>query len=481
MALHERLLREEPAPAPPPVAAAGGTVDAAAGLVERERELAALGALLGDALAGEGRSALIEGPAGVGKTRLLAEVRRRAEAAGALVLSARGSDLEREFPFGVVRQLLEGLLLDPDAAARAFAGSGAPARAVFERLEAPGEGGSDFAALHGLYWVVLNLSAERPLVLSVDDLHWADRPSLRYLAYLARRLEGQPVLLAATLRTGEPDTDLALVGEIAGDAATGSVRPAPLSEAAVAEVVRARLGADADDAFCAACHVTTGGNPLLLRQLLTALEAEDVRPDAAHADVVRAIGSRAIASAVVLRLARLPEDAAAVARAVAVLGDGADLRRVAALAETGDDAHGDGRRGALARRDPAPGDPAGVRAPARARGGLPRHPARGARAGPRARRARAARGGRADRPGRRAPAERAAARRGVDRRRPARGGQRRDAPRGGRERGRAPAARPGGAAAAAASGRACCSSWAPRRRCRARPRRSGTCARPTRR
>ena len=176
-------------------------------------------------------------------------------------------------------------------------------------------------------------------MLSVDDLHWADRPSLRFLAYLARRLEGQPVLLAATLRTGEPDTDLALVGEIAQDTATGSVRPAPLSEAAVGEVVRARLGADADDAFCAACHVTTGGNPLLLRQLLTALEAEDVRPDAAHADVVRAIGSRAIASAVVLRLARLPDDAAAVARAVAVLGDGADLRRVAALAGTGEDAH----------------------------------------------------------------------------------------------------------------------------------------------
>ena len=328
VALHERLLREEPAPAP----AAVTPTPAARGLVERERELAALGALLGDALAGEGRTALIEGPAGVGKTRLLAEVRRRAESAGARVLSARGSDLERDFPFGVVRQLLEGLLADAAVAERAFAGAGAPARAVFERLDALGEGGSDFAALHGLYWVVLNLAAERPLVLSVDDLHWADRPSLRYLAYLARRLEGQPVLLAATLRTGEPDTDLALVGEIAGDAATGSVRPAPLSEAAAAEVVRGRLGADADDAFCAACHVTTGGNPLLLRQLLTALEAEDVRPDAAHADVVRAIGSRAIASAVVLRLARLEDDAASVARAVAVLGDGADLRRVAALA-----------------------------------------------------------------------------------------------------------------------------------------------------
>ena len=210
VALHERLLREEPRRRPRPRRAAPRPP--ASGLVERERELTALGALLGDALAGEGRTALIEGPAGVGKTRLLGEVRRRAEAAGARVLSARGSDLEREYPFGVVRQLLEGVLLDPAVAERAFAGAAAPARAVFERLDALGEGGSDFAALHGLYWVALNLAAERPLVLGVDDLHWADRPSLRYLAYLARRLEGQPVLLAATLRTGEPDTDLALVG-----------------------------------------------------------------------------------------------------------------------------------------------------------------------------------------------------------------------------------------------------------------------------
>src|SRR4029079_3623835 len=105
----------------------------------------------------------------------------------------------REFPFGVVRQLFEGLLLDPASAERAFAGAGAPARAVFEGLAEPGGGGSDFAALHGLYWVVLNLAAERPLVLAVDDLHWADRPSLRYLAYLERGLGGQPVLLAGTL------------------------------------------------------------------------------------------------------------------------------------------------------------------------------------------------------------------------------------------------------------------------------------------
>ena len=179
----------------------------------------------------------------------------------------------------------------------------------------------------------MNLAGERPLAVVVDDVHWADSPSLRFLAYLARRLEGLPVLLAATLRTGEPGTDLALMAEIAEDAATTSVRPRPLSAAAVAEVVRARLGPGADEAFCLACHSTTGGNPLLLRQLLTALEAERVEPDEAHADVVRAIGSRAIAASVVRRLSRLPEGAGALGRAVAVLGDGAELAPAAALAE----------------------------------------------------------------------------------------------------------------------------------------------------
>src|SRR5918998_3636403 len=93
-----------------------------ADLVEREREVRALDALLAEALAGEGRVALIEGPAGIGKSRLLQLARRHGELAGALVLTARSSELEREFPFGVVRQLLDAQLADPAARERAFAG-----------------------------------------------------------------------------------------------------------------------------------------------------------------------------------------------------------------------------------------------------------------------------------------------------------------------------------------------------------------------
>lgn len=303
-------------------------------LVEREREIAALAELLDAVPAGEGHVAWIEGPAGIGKSTLLTEARRRAAAAGTQVLAARGSELEREFPFGVVRQLFEALVTDPERRERAMAGAAAPAAAVFGSPDAAAtsDGDVSFAALHGLFWVALNLAADGPLFLAVDDLHWCDRPSLRFVAYLARRLEGQPILVAATVRTGEPGTDVALLGEVSHDPATVAVRPVPLSADAVRALVRERLG-EADDAFCSACHEATGGNPLFLRQLITALEADSVRPDAAHADVVLEIGPRAVSRTVIMRLARLSEDAIAVARAVAVLTESATLPAVAALTE----------------------------------------------------------------------------------------------------------------------------------------------------
>jgi DNA-binding CsgD family transcriptional regulator len=302
------------------------------GLLERDRELTAVGELVAGAAAGDGRLLLIEGPAGIGKSQLLA-VTRRQGAVGLRVLSARVGELEREFPFGVVRQLFEAAALsDPDA----LAGAAAPARTVFATPAAPGPddaADASFAVLHGLYWLALNLAERGPLLLSVDDLHWCDRPSLRFLAYLVRRLEDVPILLAATLRSNEPGTDPALLAELAHDPATVAVRPGPLSEAAVGALVRERLGGDPAPAFRDACHRATGGNPLLMRQLLAALERDGVRPDAASAALVEEIGPRAASRTVLLALARLPADAIPTARAVALLGESAELGLVAALAE----------------------------------------------------------------------------------------------------------------------------------------------------
>ena len=183
-------------------------------LLERERELAELTELVDRAADGHGTVALIEGPAGIGKTRLLAEVRSAGAAVGARTLTARGSELEREFPFGAVRQLFEATVLE--AGQDPFAGAAGPARAVFGTPEGQADASPDsaFAALHGLFWLVLNVTADRPLVLLIDDLHWCDRPSLRFFAYLVTPPGRRPAadgrdgpLHRAGHRSGAPGRD----------------------------------------------------------------------------------------------------------------------------------------------------------------------------------------------------------------------------------------------------------------------------------
>jgi predicted ATPase len=307
------------------------------GLFERGRELGELDSQIERAAAGDGRLVVVVGPAGIGKSRLIAEARRRAEPS-MRVLPARGSELEGEFAFGVVRQLFEAELAAPARRHALLAGAAAPAAAVFGEPDSAGGEGASFASLHGLFWLVLNLAEERPLLLVVDDVHWCDRPSLLFLAYLARRLETQPILLLIGLREAEPGTDAALLAELANDPAATRIRPAPLSTGAVAAFVEQAVAAVPEAVFAAACAQSTGGNPLLLTQLVTALRSEGVRPDAAHVRRVTEIGPRAVSRTVLLRLARLPAAARSVARAVAVLGDGAALPVVASLAGV-DEAH----------------------------------------------------------------------------------------------------------------------------------------------
>jgi DNA-binding CsgD family transcriptional regulator len=302
-------------------------------IIERDRELGTLTQSIAAAAAGQGHLVLIDGPAGIGKTQLMAELRTSA-APSMTVRWARASELERDYPFGVVRQLFEALLTDPGQRAAVLAGAATAAEAVFG-VAAPGDSGPEsgsFATLHGLYWLSLNLAEQQPLLLAVDDIQWADRESLRFLAYLTHRLDGERILVAATRRSSDPGTDPALLADIAHDPQAVLLHPRPLSAFAVRDLVRARLGADADPSFCDECHVATGGNPLLLRQLLTALEADGVQPRASQTTLVGDIGARAVSRSVIPRLSRLPGPARAVARAIAVLGGSAGLPAVAALA-----------------------------------------------------------------------------------------------------------------------------------------------------
>jgi DNA-binding NarL/FixJ family response regulator len=296
-------------------------------LVERESDLGALAELLDGLVDGRSRAALIEGPAGIGKSRLLGALRDGAAARGVRALAARGSELEREFPFGVIRQLFEPVLAEVGREV-AFAGAAASARPIFAGEASEG---ASFAVLHGLYWLTLNVGAERPLLLAVDDLHWCDRPSLRFLAYLTPRLEGAPLLLGATLRTAETPTDPILLGEIAGDPLTVRVLPQPLGLAGTGAVTGDLLGPDAAPRFVAACREATGGNPLLLRELLVALAADGVAPTAANVGAVRRMGPGAVSRSVMMRLSRLAPSDIEVAKAVAVLSEGASVADIAAL------------------------------------------------------------------------------------------------------------------------------------------------------
>jgi DNA-binding CsgD family transcriptional regulator len=314
---------------------------ATSALRERERELGALGESLDQACAGTGSLLLVEGPAGVGKTELVREARAAAERANVTPLEARGSELEQPFAFGIVRQLLEPMLGEAPGHDELFAGAAGPAARLFEpdeRHTRDAEVG--FEALHSLYWLVVNLADRSPLLVSVDDCQWVDRDSLRFLAYLAQRIEGLRVaMLLAGRRPDSAGVDGgALWAQVASRPEAGVLQLRPLSESASVALARGRLGDEAAEEFCRACHRATGGNPLFLRELLRALDAAGVAPSVDAASEVQAVGPAAVSRFVLHRLATLGPDASELARAVAVLGDDSELALAAGVSGMSEDA-----------------------------------------------------------------------------------------------------------------------------------------------
>jgi predicted ATPase len=228
-------------------------------LLERERELEAVEELLNR----RSGALAIEGGVGIGKTSLVQAACRRARELDYQVLSARGSELEADFAFGVVRQLLERRLTGAGAHERASLLVGPAAAAGQLLLGSVGErsaGDTSFAVLHGLYWLTANLSAAQPLLLVVDDAHWADQSSLRWLTYLARRTEGLLVVLLVAFRRCDPASASASLLALRAEAPV-ILHPAVLSEQAVSTLVCATVGDGSDNRLSKALWTASGGNP----------------------------------------------------------------------------------------------------------------------------------------------------------------------------------------------------------------------------
>jgi DNA-binding NarL/FixJ family response regulator len=308
-------------------------------LLERDSEVLALERTFGQLAAGRGAVVVVEAPAGLGKTTLLRHAGDLARAAGFQVLTARGAELEQDFTFGAVRQLLDPVLTrQQDARQELFTGAASVAQDLFAGANTDSAGAADERSrpapwsmhllLNGLYWLLVNLAQAAPMVVMVDDAQWVDSPSLRFLGFLARRIEAVSIAVVIAVRTGVHPDD-ALIDDILMAGGTTLLEPKALSELSVAQLVRSAVGQDADDEFCAACHAVTVGNPLFVQELLRVLAASRIRPDAASVAAVQTVGPDAVRRHVIARLRRQPDAVRAVARAVAVLGDDTDLVLVA--------------------------------------------------------------------------------------------------------------------------------------------------------
>ncbi|WP_082945922.1 AAA family ATPase [Mycobacterium sp. E1747] len=306
--------------------------------LERDDELKCLAEALASAREDRGGRILVVGPPGIGKTRLLHEAAGMAAGEGMSVLTARAGALEQDYPFGLALQLLEARFVRAPAAERTelLRGRAGMARALLDddaTAVVNPTGADEFALVHGLYWAIVNLAERQPLALLVDDVHWADELSLRFLHYLWQRLDDLPVCLVMAFRRPDDGLESARLASIADVGDIDYLHPAELSR----EAVRTMLSLDAPTIadrpeMADAAWRATRGNPFLVRELVAALRDEPERWRSTAAEELVKFAPEAVTRSVVQRLTHLGQDAFELARACAVLGDSATMTMAAGLA-----------------------------------------------------------------------------------------------------------------------------------------------------
>ncbi|MFH9421852.1 ATP-binding protein [Streptomyces sp. NPDC017529] len=320
--------------------------DVRRGLLERNTELGALDAALtrlcgpGDGPAAARRGGLLSfaGPAGMGKTALLAEVRARAAAYGCTVLSARGGEHEQGMAFHVVRQLVQPVLAAYDDDYRTVLGSwyGIVAPAVGLVADAGGSNPDPTGVRDGLDWLLTRFAVQQaPTVLVLDDAHWADQESLGWLTAFVPRVEELPMLVVVAYRPEELTRGADPFRRLAERHASRPFPLTPLTCDAVASIVREALGDGVEDKFCTECWAVTDGNPFETVELAAGLSERGVRGSRDDLPALRELASAVKGKGLVDRLDRLGGAAVRLAWATAVLGTSATLDVTAGVAALG--------------------------------------------------------------------------------------------------------------------------------------------------
>jgi predicted ATPase len=257
----------------------GRTVRGSAGLLEREPALTAIAEILDAAHVGIGRGLFIEGHAGLGKTRLHEAALDRARSSDMRVLRAAGSELECNVTFGLAAQLLTSLLADLPEIRR---------RALLERAPERIRRLAGLGVDPDVTGVPNDHAAEtQPVLVAIDDLHWADEASLEFIAYALQRIADLRVAMVMSSRPSAGHEENALLDRIAAHPRVRVERIGPLGEDAVLTLARRRLGLRANQALAHACLEVTTGNPFYVNGLLGALDTViDRGPTCAASDRV---------------------------------------------------------------------------------------------------------------------------------------------------------------------------------------------------
>ena len=305
-------------------------------LVGRDHELAELDVALDQLAAGEPWFVQISGEPGIGKSRLLAELCHRGEERGYLVLEGRAAEFERDIPFGLIVDALNDYLaslepamlraLDEDALSEIASILPSLPRPESSGSRAPAEGAERYRLHYAIRNVLERLTRRQPMLLALDDVHWADAGSVEVMSHLLRRFRG-PLLMAVAYRQAPPR----LLAQLEGTARAGVGTLLALTPLG-AEDAQSLIAWDVDPAHRSRLYRESGGNPFYIEQLARSSSPRRRSGKSAPDSSAEAV-PRAVIAAIEEELLSISKPSRVSLRSAAVAGDPFEPELVGAIAE----------------------------------------------------------------------------------------------------------------------------------------------------